>query len=77
MAAATNYLAVIKVVGIGGGGVNAVNRMIDSQLRGIEFIAANTDQQAPHKCRATVQLQHGHPLAARPAEVAQEHQRLL
>src|ERR1700683_3226380 len=41
-----NYLAVIKVVGVGGGGVNAVNRMIDSGLRNVEFIAANTDAQA-------------------------------
>ena len=41
-----NYLAVIKVVGIGGGGVNAVNRMIDAGLRNVEFIAANTDAQA-------------------------------
>ena len=37
-----NYLAVIKVVGVGGGGVNAVNRMIDAGLKGVEFIAANT-----------------------------------
>ena len=41
-----NYLAVIKVVGVGGGGVNAVNRMIDLGLRGVEFIAINTDAQA-------------------------------
>ena len=41
-----NYLAVIKVVGIGGGGVNAVNRMIDVGLKGVEFIAINTDAQA-------------------------------
>jgi cell division protein FtsZ len=41
--AAQNYLAVIKVVGIGGGGVNAVNRMIDVGLKGVEFIAINTD----------------------------------
>jgi len=41
-----NYLAVIKVVGIGGGGVNAVNRMIELGLRGVEFIAINTDAQA-------------------------------
>ena len=41
-----NYLAVIKVVGVGGGGVNAVNRMIDAGLKGVEFIAANTDAQA-------------------------------
>ena len=39
----TNYLAVIKVVGIGGGGANAVNRMINSGLSGVEFIAINTD----------------------------------
>src|SRR5215204_3857653 len=44
--AATNYLAVIKVVGIGGGGTNAVNRMINSGLQGVEFIAINTDAQA-------------------------------
>jgi cell division protein FtsZ len=42
----SNYLAVIKVFGVGGGGVNAVNRMIDSGLRNVEFIAANTDAQA-------------------------------
>jgi len=41
-----NYIAVIKVVGIGGGGVNAVNRMIDAGLKGVEFIAINTDAQA-------------------------------
>ena len=41
-----NYLAVIKVVGVGGGGVNAVNRMIELGLRGVEFIAVNTDAQA-------------------------------
>jgi cell division GTPase FtsZ len=40
---AQNYLAVIKVVGIGGGGVNAVNRMIEVGLKGVEFIAINTD----------------------------------
>ena len=40
-----NYLAVIKVVGIGGGGVNAVNRMIDAGLKGVEFIGVNTDAQ--------------------------------
>src|SRR4030088_2194562 len=41
-----NYLSVIKVVGIGGGGVNAVNRMIEEGLKGVEFIAINTDAQA-------------------------------
>ena len=45
MAAAQNYLAIIKVVGIGGGGVNAVNRMIEVGLKGVEFIAINTDAQ--------------------------------
>ncbi len=43
---ATNYLAVIKVVGVGGGGTNAINRMIDSGLKGVEFVAINTDAQA-------------------------------
>ncbi len=51
--------ATIRVVGVGGGGGNAVNRMIDSQLGGIEFIAANTDLQALRKCRAPVKLQLG------------------
>src|SRR5215211_6387216 len=49
----------IKVIGVGGGGGNAVNRMIDAQLRGIEFIVANTDLQALHKCRAPIKLQIG------------------
>src|SRR5437660_9820817 len=46
MQAPQNYLAVIKVVGIGGGGTNAVNRMIESGLKGVEFVAMNTDAQA-------------------------------
>ncbi|WRS29458.1 cell division protein FtsZ [Actinomycetaceae bacterium MB13-C1-2] len=46
MAAPQNHLAVIKVVGVGGGGVNAVNRMIESGMKGVEFIAINTDAQA-------------------------------
>ena len=46
MAAPQNYLAVIKVVGIGGGGVNAINRMIEAGLKGVEFVAINTDAQA-------------------------------
>ncbi|MEI7966715.1 MAG: cell division protein FtsZ, partial [Actinomycetota bacterium] len=41
-----NFLAVIKVIGVGGAGVNAINRMIDSNLRGVEFVAVNTDAQA-------------------------------
>ena len=51
--------AKIKVVGVGGAGGNAVNRMIDAQLRGIEFIASNTDLQALRKCRAPIKLQLG------------------
>lgn len=51
--------AKIKVLGIGGGGGNAVNRMIDANMRGIEFIAANTDLQALRKCRAPNKLQLG------------------
>jgi len=56
---AVESAARIKVIGVGGGGGNAVNRMIDAQLRGIEFIAANTDQQALNKCRAPIKLQIG------------------
>ena len=58
----TNYLAVIKVVGIGGGGVNAVNRMIDAGLRGVEFIAINTDAQALLMSDADVKLDIGREL---------------
>jgi len=54
-----NYLAVIKVVGIGGGGVNAVNRMIDAGLKGVEFIAINTDAQALLMSEADVKLDIG------------------
>lgn len=54
-----NYLAVIKVVGIGGGGVNAVNRMIDVGLKGVEFIAINTDAQALLMSDADVKLDIG------------------
>jgi cell division protein FtsZ len=52
----------IKVIGVGGGGGNAVNRMIDSRMRGIEFIAANTDVQALRNCRAPHKLQLGQSL---------------
>ena len=54
-----NYLAVIKVVGIGGGGVNAINRMIDAGLRGVEFIAVNTDAQALLMSDADIKLDIG------------------
>jgi cell division protein FtsZ len=57
-----SYLAVIKVVGVGGGGTNAVNRMVDAGLRGVEFIACNTDAQALAMCDADVKLNIGHQL---------------
>src|SRR5215218_4918118 len=57
-----NYLAVIKVIGIGGGGVNAVNRMIDAGLKGVEFIAINTDAQALLMSDADVKLDIGRDL---------------
>ena len=62
MATPQNYLAVIKVVGIGGGGVNAVNRMIDVGLKGVEFIAINTDAQALLMSDADVKLDIGRKL---------------
>ena len=62
MTANQNYLAVIKVVGVGGGGVNAVNRMIDLGLRGVEFIAINTDAQALLMSDADVKLDVGREL---------------
>jgi cell division protein FtsZ len=62
VAAPQNYLAVIKVVGIGGGGVNAVNRMIEVGLRGVEFIAVNTDAQALLMSDADVKLDIGREL---------------
>jgi cell division protein FtsZ len=62
VAAPQNYLAVIKVVGIGGGGVNAVNRMIEVGLRGVEFIAINTDAQALLMSDADVKLDVGREL---------------
>ena len=60
--ASQNYLAVIKVVGVGGGGVNAVNRMIEAGLRGVEFIAVNTDAQALLMSDADVKLDIGRDL---------------
>lgn len=62
MTSPQNYLAVIKVVGVGGGGVNAVNRMIDVGLRGVEFIAINTDAQALLMSSAEVKLDVGREL---------------
>ena len=57
-----SYLAVIKVVGVGGGGVNAVNRMIDAGLRGVEFVAVNTDAQALLMSDADIKIDIGRDL---------------
>jgi cell division protein FtsZ len=57
--ASGNYLAVIKVVGVGGGGTNAVNRMVDAGLSGVEFIAVNTDAQALMVCDADMKIHIG------------------
>ncbi|HEU5270605.1 MAG TPA: cell division protein FtsZ, partial [Jatrophihabitans sp.] len=62
MSSPHNYLAVIKVVGVGGGGVNAVNRMIEQGLKGVEFIAVNTDAQALLMSDADVKLDVGREL---------------
>ena len=59
MTAPHNYLAVIKVVGVGGGGVNAVNRMIEAEVRGVEFVALNTDAQSLQQSDANVTMQIG------------------
>ena len=58
----SSYLAVIKVVGAGGGGTNAVSRMVDAGLKGVEFIAINTDVQALQACEADIKLSIGHQL---------------
>jgi cell division protein FtsZ len=58
----SSYLAVIKVVGTGGGGTNAVSRMVDAGLKGVEFIAINTDVQALQACEADIKLSIGHQL---------------
>jgi len=60
MESSGSYLAVIKVAGVGGGGTNAVSRMVDAGLRGVEFIAANTDAQALAMCDADIKLNIGH-----------------
>jgi cell division protein FtsZ len=62
VAAPQNYLAVIKVIGVGGGGVNAINRMIEVGLKGVEFIAINTDAQALLMSDADVKLDVGREL---------------
>ncbi len=55
----TNYVAVIRVVGVGGAGCNAVNRMIEAGLRGVEFVAVNTDRQALEESEADVRITVG------------------
>ena len=62
MGAPQNYLAVIKVVGVGGGGGNAVNRMVDAGLKGVEFLAVNTDAQALLLSDADLRLDLGREL---------------
>src|SRR3954453_11531268 len=62
MDAPQNYLAVIKVVGIGGGGVNAGNRIIEGGVKGVEFLAINTDAQALLMSAAAVKLDVGREL---------------
>src|SRR5471032_3383798 len=57
-----NYLAVIKVVGVGGAGTNAVSRMVDAGLRGVEFIAANTDAQSLQSSEADIKFNIGSDL---------------
>ncbi len=56
---ANNYLAVIRVVGVGGAGCNAINRMVEAGLRGVEFVAINTDRQALDACDADVAIPVG------------------
>lgn len=54
--------AVIKVIGVGGGGCNAVNRMMEADLKGVQFIAVNTDKQALNRCKAETKIQIGEKL---------------
>ena len=54
--------AVIKVIGVGGGGCNAINRMLDAELKGVQFIAVNTDKQALNRCNAETKIQIGEKL---------------
>ena len=60
----TENAAKIKVIGVGGGGCNAVNNMIDSNLQGVQFIVANTDAQALSYARASTRIQLGEALTA-------------
>ena len=59
----TENAAIIKVIGVGGGGCNAINRMVDTGLGGVSFIAVNTDRQALAKCKAEIKIQLGEKVA--------------
>ncbi len=59
----TDNAAIIKVIGVGGGGCNAINRMVDTGLGGVSFIAVNTDRQALAKCKAEIKIQLGEKVA--------------
>ena len=59
-----DQLAKIKVIGIGGGGGNAINKMVDSQVKGVDFIVANTDRQALNSSKAQIKIQLGKELTA-------------
>ena len=61
--AETDNAAIIKVIGVGGGGCNAINRMVDTGLGGVSFIAVNTDRQALAKCKAEIKIQLGEKVA--------------
>ena len=63
----------IKVIGVGGGGNNAVNRMISSNIRGVEFITVNTDRQALNRSNASTQLVIGEKLTGGRGAGAQGH----
>ena len=72
----TNYVAVIRVVGVGGAGCNAVNRMIEAGLRGVEFVAINTDRQALEESEADVRIPVGMELTRGRGEAAVPTSRL-
>ena len=59
----TENAAIIKVVGVGGGGCNAINRMVDTGLQGVTFIGVNTDRQALARCKADIKIQLGEKVA--------------
>ena len=54
-----SYIQIIKVIGVGGGGSNAVNRMVEAKVEGVEFVVVNTDKQALQQSKAPVKIQIG------------------